>query len=858
MDSLPLHRLVGLAGLALLGACAQAAPPVNPIPRPVLSVERLHQWSFAQDTAGWRALNHCSVAARDGALAITVTGFDPYLATETPPLAGPLSVKLRVRSNGGGRGEFFWGTTAAPGFAPQRSAGFALIHDGEWHDYVVALEGLDRQQTISSLRFDPGGGEGLVEVASLELQRGGLHPLEVIQVEAGPERIAVHVTNHDEAPRPARLGDQTATIAPGETAVLALDQPLAAPFESVALRVESPDLPPVERTIYRYAAEPSQTAAVLTGDGFELHLAPGGGWVRRGGATVAVVAPWLSRAGRPVALTPAVGDGAVALRGEGARLTVAVAGDEIRLAWQAEGEVEGPVLRPIGPIEQGLFAGQEFLGRGETSSSDLDIETEERIRFAPPPEQITMPLMSVITDRVAAAMTWTDMSLQPVYAVPNFFDGTDDHRMSLRGAAASARIQIAEPIAEPLGKSLEGQIRWAVEALGGLPALPERPRDEAAQWALALASIDGPLKAADGRNAWGHCAEERWERGPFVDFASTIWRLRGEIVALDNPRPGGAHLRNEAWWFVTGRAQQWLDSVRNEARGLIAAQRDDGLWSYEGTYRRGHFEDTSLGFSAGRAMRLLQIAESIGDEAARAAGLKALEAMLRFRTPRCYQVWELSLHTPDIMGAGHAAHAYIIGYELTGDERYLERAVYWAVTGVPFVYLWSKYPVMAYGTIPVYGATSWRAPNWIGLPVQWCGLTYADALTRLMRHDDSFDWAKLAEGILISGEQQQYPEGPLIGTLPDSFVLAGQVRSGPSINPCALVSLRYRIEAREAGLSLVTDGEHRAVAPFPMRIDADDALVIDAQAGVTYQVVIDGERVVTVESAGEDRVALAP
>lgn len=228
---------------------------------------------------------------------------------------------------------------------------------------------------------------------------------------------------------------------------------------------------------------------------------------------------------------------------------------------------------------------------------------------------------------------------------------------------------------------------------------------------------------------------------------------------------------------------------------------------------------------------------------------------MRFRTPRGYQIWELSLHTPDIMASGYAADAYLRGYELTGDQRYLERARYWAITGIPFVYLWSNQPVMMYATIPVYGATNFRAPNWIGLPVQWCGITYADCLLRLAKHDRTLDWHKLAEGILISAEQQQHPDGPFIGTLPDSFTLESQSRNGPMINPCAMVSLRYSVEGREAGLSWAEGDGHRVVAPFPVRIDRGEA-VMQGQAGLTYQIVVDGRRVVEVNSQGTDRVPL--
>ena len=38
------------------------------------------------------------------------------------------------------------------------------------------------------------------------------------------------------------------------------------------------------------------------------------------------------------------------------------------------------------------------------------------MRFAPKPLDVTMPLMSFVTDRASVSLTWDDMSLQPIFA----------------------------------------------------------------------------------------------------------------------------------------------------------------------------------------------------------------------------------------------------------------------------------------------------------------------------------------------------------------------------------------------------------------------------------------------------------
>jgi len=139
---------------------------------------------------------------------------------------------------------------------------------------------------------------------------------------------------------------------------------------------------------------------------------------------------------------------------------------------------------------------------------------------------------------------------------------------------------------------------------------------------------------------------------------------------------------------------------------------------------------------------------------------------------------------------------------LTGDPELLDTARYWAWTGVPFVYLVTPTAergpavVGSYATIPVLGATNWVAPNWFGLPVQWCGLVYADGLVQLARLDPRGPWRTLAEGIAASGILQTYPQDhPHHGLLPDSFNLSAQSRNPSDINPGTLQPVALRLLA---------------------------------------------------------------
>jgi len=827
----------------LAGVCGTAvfAQDIHPWPRQVLRTEPLQQWSFASDTAGWAALHECSLTATGGVLKIECRGHDPYFISPPFQIEGPFTVRLRARSATGGAGEFFWTTTESPRIEPQRSVSFKLIHDSQWHDYSVRL---DAPGIVTRLRFDPGNAPGAVEVEKIELIREILHPLEILSSRAEGRRAALTLTNHSDNAIAVAVDTRRLTVAGHSAQTVTVDCDGKTPFEAREIMVQPDGLPALRRTVFLADTEATGDWATLVSGRVTLRVARDGSGARveREGNLTGFIAPLVWRDGVVPKLRLVSPFGSLRFAGDGITVTVALRGEEITVTIQSDRSCEGPVLRALGALEQGVFAGLEYLGKGEHSSSKLDIETEEHLRFAPDPMKVTMPLMAFATDKMLAAMTWRDMTLQPVFATPDFLDGAPGHRAALRGKQIEAVILARPP------SPLEEAILWAVKKRG-LPPLPTPPRRREEQMALCRKALSGPpLRTAEG---WGHCAEPHWPRRPFADCASTLWRLTGETPSLPKLVMHGSHIPNEAIYFVTGRADEWLKIKAAEVRHLMATQKPDGSFRYDGPYRRGHFEDTASGYCARPAVTLLEFARATGDPSALEAGVKTLEFMKRFRTPRGAQTWECPLHTPDILASAFLVHAYVRGYELTGNRDYLEQARRWAVSGLPFVYQWSCRPVMRYATIAVFGATHWRAPNWIGLPVQWCGYNYAYALTLLAPHDQTLDWRHLARGILIAAEQMQYPDGEFAGCLPDSFDLAEQRRNPPNINPCALVSLRLVLEGELDGLAVAADKTHRVVAPFPVKL-RDGKAVITGRRGTRYDALVDGRRIVKIESQGTD------
>jgi len=138
--------------------------------------------------------------------------------------------------------------------------------------------------------------------------------------------------------------------------------------------------------------------------------------------------------------------------------------------------------------------------------------------------------------------------------------------------------------------------------------------------------------------------------------------------------------------------------------------------------------------------------------------------------PRAAQVWEVPVHTPDILAAADAVDAYVEAWRFSGEKRWLEDAVTWARRGLPFVYLWGDpdKPFLLGASIPVFGAT-WYRGSWFGRPVQWNGLRYANALLKLVEHDQSMDWRRVAELIIRSAIHQQDQDGENVALWPDNI-----------------------------------------------------------------------------------------
>ena len=540
--------------------------------------------------------------------------------------------------------------------------------------------------------------------------------------------------------------------------------------------------------------------------------------------------------------------------------------DDKTLAYEFDSprKIHAPVLRVLGTMKQATLPGVEYLEEGEHSSSTADIKTSEYVRYAPSIYWITQPYAAITTDRGSIVLTYDDPKTQPVFAVPDFLDGdATTSRMNVCATAASGKIRVAPPA------PLEDAILWATRNFG-IPEPPTPPLKGQAQKDVILASLEKSIIATP--EGWAHAllsGDPPYSFKPSYgsDFVSTIWEITGELPKTPRLDFGGSHLPNFAAFFVSGQGRRVVERFKEIVQTHASQLRADGSFRYSGKYLWGNQTDYASGNCANHLYELGRVWSFTGNKDAIDTLLKGCDFMNAQLTPRGAQVWELSLHTPDIMASARCCMANVWAYEGTGEQKYLDAARRWAITGLPFVYLWEDptlmpadptekvgedyHPMMKYATIAVFGATNWAAPNWMGRPVQWCGLDYAHALILLAKHDDTLDWRKIAEGIVASAECQLCVKEDLIGLLPDSVKTDTQERYPYYINSCVVFALRRMLEGEHTNLSVVDLAGKRVAAPFPARVE-DGAVKISAPKGLVYQIMIDGEEIRTIESQGED------
>lgn len=753
----------------------------------------------------WGNQHHISaLQPTGGGLEITIAGSDPYFSgpARDYPADTPLWLLVRLNSDQAGTGEvFFFREHAEAGKSVQFS-----VPSGRWTEARVPMPALGANYR---LRFDPPGTGGKVLLASIRFEK---------RVRLPPPSWPAWTS-----PGPATERALTAgalELYSGTNTPLAVE--LRVQGQSVAFGHPHPRIGYLQGEEVRWLdlSAASLVRKPLGENGFVLTArikdADGAQWAYE----------QIFRADSPGAIATETN-----VRANQDRAVVFL---PLHLLIAGEGS--------FGARKgQGLFAGLEYL-EDEPSSSEADIIGPEANRRVPASHKITFPVMAIHAGNRYVGMIWeTPRAFSALFDSPDRTFGSGGHLLgvvfpSSDGANreegsllpyAGTVLKANQPLVSRawyiggIGGSVVPAVRQYVK-LRGWPELPDTGLSfsdyvtlaaqgwlrsqcrEANLYRHAVWPGFNPQPAADAAvfESWlaGHTAE---------DVQATALRAAArDAISIVKPEnyyhSAVGHVRTPVVPLVFGAVHEAAEEARQVARAQLGRFAPDGSVPYragsKGTdFGKTHFAPDANGLTAQVVTTLLEAVAFSGDRDLLAQAIAKLRALDKFRdgVPRGAQTWEVPLHTPDILASAHLVRACTLGYELTGEKGFLDQAIYWAWTGVPFVYLVNPtgQPVGPYSTIAVLGATSWQAPVWFGRPVQWCGMVYADALYRLAPHDSNGPWKTLADGITSAGLQHTWraDDRERVGLLPDFYELLAQTRAGPAINPGTVGSAAVRL-----------------------------------------------------------------
>jgi len=784
----------------------------------------------AESAKAWRAQHDISeMRPTSGGLLVRISGIDPYIAGPAfdCPDGQPLWLHIRMKSDEGGRAQVFYFRGNATEEASVRFA----APPGEWADVRVGLPALGKGYR---LRLDPPGSGGTAIVSLIEIEKRASF--------AAPAWPAPAVAPPGNGAQRIKSGELT--LAHGATfgnfEIALAGRKLAVGHSRLLIGYLGADRP--------HWIDLSKAQSQLTREGDAIVLSAtmkdpdGGTWTVR------------------QTFSPGA-EGSIDVATE-------IGVDRERQALFVPMFAMCPGVGSFGQQkDHGLFAGLEYLDKDEPSSSEADIIGPGSKRQVPDTLRITMPLMAISAEGRWVGLIWKPgRELCAIFDSPDRIFKSGGHVMGLLypGAngnnredgsllphypqllSAGQSIRASATIIAGKGESVVPAIEKYV-SLRGLPKVPDTKLTLADYSKLAAAGwLDSQIRqGARFRHAWpgGFQPQPAADAPVWMDWLSSrcgdkalserLTQASADALGQVNPGSyafsGVSHVRYPVAALLYGQVAENARRAGQQGWALLRRFEPDGTLLYRPSaggvdYGKTHFAKDANGLTSQIVMTVLESAVLSGDAKLIAEGLRVLRGMDKFANsaPRGAQTWECPLHTPDVLASAHLVRAYTLGYELTGEAHFLDMARYWAWTGVPFIYLVNPTDreIGPYAGIAVYGATHWKAPNWMGLPVQWCALVYADALYRFERHDPKGPWRQIADGITASGVQQTWPIGSNAqrqGLLPDSFVLRSGIRNDAAINPGTVQANAVRLYKqpevysfhcfRKAGLMVHAPGE---------------------------------------------------
>ncbi len=148
----------------LIGAFLKRTNAVLPRPNPRYNPDT------SEEYAGWRSAGYVHLRRTDAGLQIRSYGEDPMTIETSQKLSlrpDRHVLEIRMRSlSASGRAQVLW-KGDGEAFDRQRSADFAVVDDGLWHEYGLQLP---FSKTVSTLRISPVSTQGVVHIDWIRLR----------------------------------------------------------------------------------------------------------------------------------------------------------------------------------------------------------------------------------------------------------------------------------------------------------------------------------------------------------------------------------------------------------------------------------------------------------------------------------------------------------------------------------------------------------------------------------------------------------------------------------------------------------------------------------------------------------------
>lgn len=466
----------------------------------------------------------------------------------------------------------------------------------------------------------------------------------------------------------------------------------------------------------------------------------------------------------------------------------------IRGPWIKVGEASFGTAK-----DDAIFPGIEWNLDDEWSSGLDWFKDPWAMRAVPHPNQVAIPMMALSHDGTGIGLSWNPTQVatrwfnyrthhpQPVFAAPNFLDRMNNSLMGLMIPDATIEgheneIYATIPLELKIGQQINFDAElWLTEGISldvvtdwvkrhGFPEPPEP------KWPYKE-TLDR-IANAYNTNLWHEGEGFGIKQGDAARWISkNVPGFMDRYLQDNRNTPLARELRRKVEWCraetgAQGRgAQRSPEQLNARAEEILARQREDGSYPFEPFghhYRKDDFivatsfvepmgldGATALEMNMAPTLELIGIVRETGNEAHKAAIVKALEFCMPMTRPEGGDFWETPLHAPNLLAAGNAAVTYYEAYRLLGDERYKQKAIHWIRSIIPFTHLWEPTQIgMMYNTKPCLCSSDWYFANWVRDHVQWEVLAvFRNSYQRGIRWseiDPELDWDRFHEGITVA------------------------------------------------------------------------------------------------------------